>query len=440
LLDDIIIGGSVGLSTKIFTQNKSGKFSFSLQQNFEKDKLHEDGAITFIDYDLDGDKDLLIASGGNEYSKDPSKYFLRLYKNTNGIFEKINHQNTISIMSNTMAVADYNQDGIQDIFIGSRGKPGHYGREMKSYIFNISTTGVINAIDSFSAWGMVTSAAFGDMNLDQKTDLVVGGEWQPMRVLYNENNKFVERKNSTLLKSNGWWRSVVLNDIDNDGDMDIIAGNHGMNSRYKATETNPFYMMVNDFDNNGSTDAVINYFNKDNLYPIAIRDNMLDQMPYLKKKYNRYEKYSKASIPDIFSSEQISNSNILEINEMRSCIFINNNSTFSKQVLPSEAQISPVNSIIIEDFNKDGLKDMLIAGNDYATEVESGQNDAGIGLYMTQNIDHTFDTKTFKQNGVNIDGDVKNISYIKIKNSKHIIVLKNQDYLQVYKLKKIDGK
>lgn len=434
-LEDIVLGGAVGFATSVFMQNKKGSFDYSPQSVFEEDKQTEDGAILLEDFDGDGDRDMLIACGGNEFSLEPKKHLLKYYINTgSGKFEKVVLSNNISVSSHTLVSADFDKDGKLEIYIGAKSIPGHYGRNPTSYIVQIHKD-KIHLIDSISRTGMITTAAVGDINKDGWQDLIIGGEWQPIRTCYNEKGKINWNVNP-LASSNGWWRNIQLADIDNDGDIDIIAGNHGINTQYQGNEKVPLQMFVNDFDKNGSTDIVINYFSRDGYYPIAIRDNMVDQMPFLKKRYNRYRPYSTASIAQIFNEEQLTTSSILFTNEFNSCVFINTGDQgFVKQVLPIEAQYSSANGIVVKDLNNDQLPEIIITGNTYCMEVETGQNDAGTGLILENKGKANFVSQHYFQNGFYVDGDVKCLLPITINGKYCLIAAKNEESMQVLRLK-----
>ncbi|MBK7957341.1 MAG: FG-GAP repeat protein [Bacteroidetes bacterium] len=316
----------------------------------------------------------------------------------------------------------------------ARSIPGHYGRNPTSYLIQIQNDNV-HIIDSLSQIGMVTAAAVGDINKDGWSDLIIGGEWQPIRTCLNDRGK-INWEVKPLPVSNGWWRNIQLADIDQDGDIDIIAGNHGLNSQYRGNETNPLLMHVNDFDKNGSTDIAINTKYEGKYTPIATRANMVDQMPYLKKRYNRTKPYSIASMEDVFDSAQLASSLILMTNEFNSCVFINEeNQGFSKSILPIEAQYSSANGILIKDINRDNLPEIILAGNTYAMEIETGQNDAGTGLILENRGKGYFKSQTFQENGFFIPGDVKCFMPIEIQGKFTLIAAKNGDRLQVMKLK-----
>jgi hypothetical protein len=278
---------------------------------------------------------------------------------------------------------------------------------------------------------MVTSAVWADFNNDGWMDLSMAGEWMPVSILYNEKGILADRP-VTMDNSQGWWNKVVSADVNHDGKMDLIAGNMGLNSRYKGNKERPISMVVSDFDNNGSTDCMISLFLRDKSYPIGLRDNVLDQMPYLRKKFLRYHSYADANIQDIFSTQQLQKATHFSAVNLVSSVFVNQgNNAFKEVFLPAEAQHFPVNAIEVPDFNEDGISDLILAGNDFSSEVETGRNDAGIGLYLAGMGDGQFKAMPTTESDLFVPGDVKTSVPIRVGNETLYVVGKNRDYLQV---------
>ena len=436
--DDFYVSGAKGYSGSIYVQNNMGRFSTSVQPSFEADKAFEDGASRFFDIDNDGDLDLIVTCGGNDYPNQESKYPLRIYLNDGkGIFSKSsNYSNKFFTSSNSIAITDFDKDGKSDIFIGGRVVPGHYGLLPASFLLSNKGDSLIDiaAGTQLHSIGMVTTADWSDLDGNGWPDLILAGEWMPITVLYNRKGKLDEP--FIIPNSFGWWNKIVISDINKDGKPDIVGGNLGMNTRYRGTLEKPVTMVVSDFDNNGSTDCMISVFVRDKSYPIAIRDYVLDQMPYLRKKYLRYKQYSDETIENIFTEEQLKRANKFSANNMYSCVFINRSEGFEQINLPPQAQFFPVNGIQIDDINGDNIPDLLLAGNDYSTEVETGRNDAGIGLILTGNGDGTFAPLNVNQSGFYTPGDVKSLEKIKIGNAPSYIVGKNKEAIQILQKEK----
>lgn len=377
------------------------------------DKKFEDVGAQTLDADGDGDQDILVVSGGNDYPNNEAMYPVRLYLN-DGKSKFTNSSNIlpkINVSAKAIAIADYNKDGFADIFIGGRTMPGQYGKIPQSYLLN----GAKTTFTSTNNWqaGMLTDAKWVDVDGDSWLDLVVVGEWMPISIY--KNNAGVIASTATLLpNTNGWWNCLQVSDVNADGKPDFFAGNLGLNSRYKGTLNEPLSMLVSDFDNNGSTDCVISCFNKGISYPLATRENLLDQMVFLRKKFIRNSQYATATVNEIFTKDQIAKAQNFEANNMQTSLFINNgNFNFSNKPLPTEAQQFPVQAIQILDVNKDNTQDLLLIGNDYSAELETGLADAGIGLcllYKNGKLEKAQDS------GFYVPGDAHTLQQIKINN------------------------
>lgn len=433
-LEDFFVGGAKGYSGKIFFQQNEGTFLSSPQTGFDADKMLEDGAAAAFDYDKDGDMDLLITCGGNEYPNQPEKYPVRIYLNDGkGIFKRIiSFTDNYFTSSNAIAIDDYNKDGIADIFIAGRVVPGHYGLRPTSFLLSSSNNSLKDIAGSaLQKIGMVSTAVWADINGDGWKDLLLAGEWMPITYFINEKGKLSDNP-IIIPETYGWWNRLAIADVNNDGLLDIVAGNLGLNTRYLGTKDKPASMVVSDFDGNGSTDCVISVYVKDKSYPIAIRDYLLDQMPYLRKKYLRYKAYSTATLQDIFTEAQLNVAEKFIANNMNSTVFINTgNGNFKGIALPAEAQLFPVNGIQITDINSDNIPDLLLAGNDYSTEVETGRNDAGIGLALIGKGDGSFVSLLVTQSGFYTPGNVKCMEKIMMGSRPAYLVGKNGDKLEL---------
>lgn len=433
-LEDFFIGGAKDKVSHIFVQNLDSTFSEKSQSCFSEVRKFEDGAATFLDADADGDLDLVVTSGGNEYPNQLSKYPIRLYLNDGyGNFKESKMKKAIYTSSSTIAGCDYNKDGKPDVFVGGRVVPGHYGRIPNSYLLTLQGDTFIEMVpnEALNKIGMVTSSIWADLDKDGWEDLVVVGEWMAVSIFFNKKGE-LSNIPIVLDNSKGWWNRVAAADIDLDGDLDLIGGNLGYNTRYRGSKERPATMIVNDFDNNGSTDCMISVFNRDKSYPMALRDNLLDQMPYLRKKYLRYKSYSDATLTDIFSVEQIESSLKFQADNMASLVFYNDGKgNFIAKELPLEAQIFPVQGIQVSDLNKDSIPDILLCGNDYATEVETGRNDAGIGLVLLGKGNQTFSPVEVTKSNFYIPGDSRCMEKIRVGHHNAYLIGKNKSPLQL---------
>ncbi len=432
--DDFFIGGAKDNSSHVFFQNADSTFSETNQPDLEQDKNYEDGASVFFDADSDGDKDLIVASGGNEFPNKPAMYPIRLYINDgSGNFKKSIQGKKFFTSSSTLCVSDYNKDGKMDVFVGGRVKPGHYGRIPESMLLTVQgdTLAELVKFSSLSKVGMVTSAIWADLNQDGWDDLCLAGEWMPITLFYN-NNGILSNTPVVLEDSHGWWNRLISSDLDGDGDLDLIGGNLGLNTRYRGSKERPATMLVNDFDKNGSTDCMISVYIGNKSYPIGLRDNVLDQMPYLRKKYLRYKSYSDVTVDDIFTKEQISSADKFFANNMGSQIFYNDGKgNFTPGFLPLEAQLFPVHGIQVADVNKDSIPDILLCGNDYSTEVETGRNDAGIGLLLVGKGNQTYSPVDVLTSNFYVPGDSRCMEKIRVGHLDAFLIGKNKSSIQI---------
>lgn len=438
-LDDYFIGGSKGFSAALYIQNKDGTFSVSNAKTWQSDKNYEDVYAQFFDADNDGDLDLYVVSGGNEWKASSSMYQDRLYINTNGSFKKDNSKlPKITSSGSCVKPFDFDNDGDLDMFVGSRLKAQTYPFADTSYLLE-NDSGKFKDITNqkaqkLSKIGMVTDAIWTDFNNDNKTDLIVVGEWMQITFFKNENGKLVLQKNM-LPNSNGWWNSIKSADFDNDGDTDYIVGNLGLNYKYKASVKEPFEVFSTDFDDNGTNDIVLGYYNNQDLFPLRGRECSSNQMPFIKEKFPTYDAFGSAKLTDVYSAEKLQAALHLKAKTFAS-VYLENlgNGQFNSIELPKQAQLSSINDILIIDFNNDGLKDVLVAGNMYQSEVETTRNDASYGLLLKNTGNSKFKAIPALQSGINIKGMVKSINTIKQKNKEKILINRNNDTLVVYKL------
>ena len=443
-LDDFYIGAPKEQTSLLYIQTTNGGFKKSNEKEFEADKGSEDLGSAFFDADGDADLDLYVCSGSNEFSTSSTALIDRLYLNDGkGNYKKLNKLFPTSKFESTSTVqsADFDKDGDQDLFVGVRLEPFRYGIPMNGYLLKNDGKGNFKDVTNESAIslkgiGMITDSKWADVDGDNDIDLIVVGEWMPISIFLNENGKF---RNATiqsgLEKSNGWWNTVEIVDIDNDGDQDIIAGNHGLNSRFRASDKRPATMFVSDFDKNGSIEQIICTYNGDKSYPMVLRHDLLQQIPSLKKKFLKYESYKDATINDIFSAEQLKEAVTLEAYDFASSIFINNGKgQFSKKQLPLEAQLSPMYGICIDDFDKDGKLDVIMGGNFYRAKPEVGRYDASYGVFLKGDGKGSFASIKAKDSGFFVDGEVRDIKKIKIGKDSFLIVARNNDSPLFFKI------
>jgi hypothetical protein len=424
---DFFVGGAKGQAGVIFINMGGGKFSRATNPVFDQFKDFESVDAVFADLDHDNDLDLYVVSGGNEDSFQDHIYWNDGKGNfTYRPFVLPGTQSS----GGAVAVFDFDKDGDLDIFRSGQVSTGSYPLAPQSYLFRNDNGIYTDVTPAFLKHiGMVSTAAAADINKDGTTDLILAGEYMPVTILsgLGKSPYFSQDAQQLLAHSTGWWNCLKIADVNNDGQPDIVAGNHGLNSQMKPGENQPVTIDAGDLDNNGSIDAIISYFIQDKSYPLPTRDELLDQVPSLKTKFPNYAAYSTATVRDLFTAEQFDKATHLQAEEFRSGVFINDGGSFHFVAFDIEAQVFPVRDFLLDDFNHDGKKDLLMVGNNYAVRAQSGRYDAGKGLLLeSKNSDGTFSVIT--NTGFRAGKDARKI--IRIDNT--IIVANNNDKVQVF--------
>ncbi|WP_271783050.1 VCBS repeat-containing protein [Aquimarina algiphila] len=444
-LEDFYIGGASKQAATLFVQNTEGKFNRTNNIIWEADKDMEDMSALFLDYDNDGDKDLYVVSGGNEGNQDLANFQDRLYiNNGNGKFIKsVNILPRIETSGSRVIAGDYDNDGDLDLFVGGRLVVGQYPWPAKSYILN-NDNGIYKDVTAeiapdFSTLGMITDASWTDFDNNGTLDLIIVGEWTPILFYSNDGNTFQNTTTSTgLQNTNGWWSSITQDDFDNDGDIDYIIGNLGLNYKYKASKDEPFEVYADDFDGNKRKDIVLSYYNFGKLFPVRGKSCSSQQMPTLRKKFQDYNSFAIADVNEVYGKEKLDNAEIHYKVQTFASSYIENlgKGKFKITPLPNEAQFSSVNKIISDDIDGDGFKDIILGGNLYASEIETPRNDSSIGTFLKGDGNGNFIAVPNDQCGLYLKGDVKDFSFITIGNTRYIGVVKNNDDLQFVKVKR----
>jgi hypothetical protein len=334
--------------------------------------------------------------------------------------------------------ADYDRDGDLDLFVGVRLKPFSYGYPCKSYILQNNGKGIFTDVTQAVApgllkAGMVCDGRWLDYDGDGREDLVVAGEYMPISLYHNEGGRLKEvTSEAGFGRTNGWWNRIAVADINGDGYLDIIGANHGLNSRFKASEQKPVSMYVSDFDNNGTAEQVLTCYNGDSSYPMLLRHDLVSVLPYLKKKYLRYEDYKNQTVRDIFTAGQLSSAIELNAYTMQSSVFINNGKgAFTRKTLPVEAQLSGMYGIAVSDFDRDGKMDILMGGNFYQSKPEVGIYDASYGCLLKGDGKGGFVAVTPQRSGVMIRGAVRDIMVLQRGKNKIVVIAKNNEEVEI---------
>jgi len=444
-LEDIVIGGGNGYTGYYYLQMKPGRFEKKTLDTVHDNR--EDMGLLLFDADNDQDLDLYIVSGGSEVSQHNDYYQDRFYLNEGkGSFvyqpealPEIHHSGSCVV------AADYDQDGDQDLFVGGRVNVEKYPYPGKSFILE-NRGGVFEDVTDkvapgLSQRGMVTDALWSDYDGDGWIDLVIAGEWMPICIYRNHKGKFEEVTAKAGLENySGWWNSLAQGDFDQDGDMDYVAGNLGLNSRFKASPDQPVCMYAKDYDQNGSIDPVLCHYIQDKNYPAHPLSQMISQMAGFKKRFIYFSDYGKATYEQAFTKSERAGAYILKSEHFASS-YMNNNGdgTFSVYELPLEVQFAPVNDILVNDYTGDGQLDLLIAGNSYTPDTHIGRYDASIGYLLAGNGNGQFRVLGPEASGFVARGDNRSLEEITLQDTTQMIVVAaNQDSLTLYKYKPVE--
>jgi hypothetical protein len=441
--DDLYICGAKDSPGALYVQDGQGRFTKTNAALFETDKLSEDTDCAFFDAEGDGDADLYVTSGGNEFPPSSSALRDRLYINDgHGRFTKSKQMLPGNRYESSSCVQpeDFDKDGDTDLFVGIRLLPFGYGLPVNGYLLendghgNFSNAGATRA-PALKGIGMITDMAWADIDNDSDPDMVIVGDWMPVKVFVNDHGTFTDRSEQFgLAGTEGWWHAVVARDLDGDGHVDFVLGNHGLNSRFKASAKQPVTMYVNDFDLNGSVEQVVCTYFGDTLYPLVMKDDLVKQIPSLENKYKKFADYKNQTMTDIFPAAVLQRSVTLQSSIMESCVMINTGKgSFQLIPLPSRAQFSPVYAIAADDFDNDGNCDLLIGGNQYRAKPETGIYGAGYGLFLKGDTAGNFLPVLPMLSGISIPGEIRDLKILNIRGSRIIAVARNNDNLQFYK-------
>ncbi|MGB1450875.1 MAG: FG-GAP-like repeat-containing protein, partial [Marinirhabdus sp.] len=438
-LDDLFVGGAKGQAPQLFIQQKKGGFTSVQKELFKQGTLAEAVASVFFDADNDGDNDLVVAHGGGEFTSGKP---LRpvLYINSLGVFKKdtLQFKNTY-INASAVKAVDFDNNGTPDLCITSAGLPQQFGHSPQQFIFKNDGAGNFTNVTKTVApqlqtIGNVTDIVWTDLNGDNFKDAIAVGLWMPVTVFINQNGVLARAKNTDLEKTNGWWKSIHAADFDNDGDTDLVAGNWGLNTRLTASEDKPITLYRADFNGNGSKESLVTYHYQGTETPIASKDELAKQLPFINKKYVSYAKFARAALTEVFGTGALENSYKKQLFQLASCYFENTGGNrFKMKPLPFAAQVSSVNAVHVGDFDNDGRPDLLLAGNNFEISTQLSSLGASRGTLL---LNAAGGFRPARGQKFSFKGAVRGLAVLKINGSMHLVVLRNNDAPQFFKMNK----
>lgn len=442
-LQDIFIGSAKNQKSAIFIQQSNGTFISSKQPSIDDDSAYEDVGACFADVNNDGNMDLIVASGGNESYGKSKLLSPRLYLNDGkGDFQKSNNAfDSLFVNASCVAPYDFNADGKTDLFIGGRSVPGEYGRIPTSYLLMNDGTGKFKDVTEkyakgLSNIGFVTSALWYDLDKDGDKDLILTLEWGGIVAFINDHGTFHKKM---LTDKKGWWNFVLPVDLNNDGNIDLVAGNLGWNTRFKVSENEPVRMYYNDFDDNGKKEQLLTYYLDGKEIEFANIGDLEKQIPLIKKRFLYAKDFARASLDEVFTREKLKQSDTLTANYFSNAILMNDGKlNFSVRAMPWLAQLSPYKTATVVDANGDNLPDILLAGNYYENDVQMGRNDADFGTILINKGHGKFEASSI--NGLQIKGQVRHVEKINIGKKEAFILARNNDSVMVIGFKDQWGK
>jgi len=435
-LTDFILLGAAEDPDKVFVQNASGDFIQKTVSAFDATRSFESTCGVLFDCDGDGDEDLVIGTGGNEYQRGGTYFVPRYYEN-DGMGNFVVKDNVLpQVVGNLGCVeaADVDQDGDIDLFLGGRIIPGNYGLPPRSFLLlNDNGKFIENTPPDLAGVGMVTDATWTDIDADGDQDLIVVGDWMDITIFINELGAL--SKPTPIPASNGWWSRIEPSDLDQDGDIDFVLGNWGVNSKFKASVSKPLTMYVNDFDGNGKSEFIVNWYPPlDNrAYPFATKPDLTQQLPGLKKSILTYEAYASQTYESLFATDIRQMSVPYEVNYLKSAILWNDNGVYNLAALPIEAQIAPVFGIAVDDFDQDGFTDIWLGGNFYGLKPQVGRHDASRGVLLKGTGGRVFEYVPPQQVGIQLTGEVRDAVVIHTDEGKVLLVARNNDKMLAFK-------
>jgi len=438
--EDFVLTGAAGDPDKLFFQ-KNGTWERQPDWESKTDIDQETTCGAILDVDGDGDNDLLLGTGGNEFQRGFEYFLLRYYVNDGKGKLTANHllAPPAGGMLSCIVAGDIDGDKDLDLFIGGRAVPGNYGLFPRSFLLRNDGGGKWTDVSEkeLGNCGMVTDAAFADTDKDGDQDLLVVGDWLPVMHFQNEGGRMVFSKKQTQKPFSGWWTCIEPADLDGDGDMDFVLGNWGLNTKFKATDEHPLTMYVKDFDQNKKSEFVLNWYPPldDKAWPFAGKLDMTAQVPSLKKKALKFEDYAKLTYETMFTAAERKDAVAHRANWLQTSVLWNDGTGFRLEALPMEAQVSPVFGIAVDDFNGDGKQDIWLGGNFYGLKPEVGRHDSSRGVLLAGDGKNSFAFIKNSESGIYLNGEVRDAAVFLTKNGKALLVARNDAEAVFYGLK-----
>jgi hypothetical protein len=441
-LDDVFIGGAKDQASALLVQRPDGRFVGTNGKLFEEDKASEDVSAIFFDANGDGYPDLYVVTGGSEYSEAAPALEDRLYLNDGrgNLKKSAGALPPVTNSGSRAAAADFDGDGDIDLFVGGRSVPGRYGINPQSSLLQNDGRGHFTDVTDklapgLSNIGMVTDALWRDVDGNGRLDLVIVGEWMPITIFRNMGGGLEKMTVSGLEKSDGWWNRIIAGDFTGDGKTDFIVGNLGLNTRLQANANEPVTMYVKDFANNGLVQQIISYYNHGRPYPLALRDDLIRSLAFLKDRYGSYTDYAKQTVADVFPQKDLAAAEIRNAYTFATTLVRNNgDGTFTMVPLPTEAQIAPVYGIYAGDFDADEKTDLLLAGNFDGAKPDIGRMAGGYGLYLRGDGKGGFVAVREVQSGFLVPGQARDIQRVRTSKGNIYVVSRNNERPLVFRV------
>jgi len=444
-LDDFFVGGAKWQAGQLFVQQRDGTFRPLSQPSIAADSIAEDVGAVFFDANGDGAADLLVVSGGNEFSGSEDALRPRLYLNDGRANFTHDRIALPDIFENAScgAVGDFNGDGHPDVFIGSRLVAHRYGAIPHSHLLQNSGSGQFTDVTDAVApqlanVGMVTSATWVDYDHDGKIDLVVVGQWMPVTVFHNENGKLVDRtKEAGFANTNGWWNTVTAVDLRGNSRPDLVLGNLGTNSFMQASAKEPARLYVGDFSHTGgdNVEQILTFYRNGVSYPLVGRDELVARIPSLRDKYPTYKDFGASRIEDILPRSDLQSAQVREAYTFSNAVALNNgNGSFTLKPLPAEAQLAPVYAAVAGDFDGDGKIDLVVGGNLWDVTPMLGRYDASYGLMLRGDGEGNFAPVDMQQSGLSIDGQIRDMKLVRDVRGPIMAIARNNDQLMMIRV------